>query len=47
MYNDYKPTYLIMVTNQNNNKFYKCFPEGDRFRVEYGRVDSTKTTLFL
>lgn len=46
MYNDYKPTYLIMVTNQNNNKFYNCFPEGDRFRVEYGRVDSTKTTLF-
>lgn len=46
MYNDYKPTYLIMVTNQNNNKFYNCFPEGDRFRVEYGRVDSTKTTLY-
>ena len=39
-----RPTYLIMVTTANNNKFYNCFPEGNTFRVEYGRVDSTSTT---
>lgn len=39
-----KPTYLILVSAQNNNKYYNCFPEGDQFRVEYGRVDVTKTT---
>lgn len=38
-----RPTYLIMVTSQNNNKYYNCFPDGDSFRVEYGRVNSTKT----
>lgn len=39
-----RPTYLIMVTAENNNKYYNCFPEGDNFRVEYGRVNSTRTT---
>lgn len=39
-----RPTYLIMVTTANNNKYYNLFPEGDNFRVEYGRVDATKTT---
>lgn len=39
-----RPTYLIMVTTANNNKYYNLFPEGDRFKVEYGRVDATKTT---
>ena len=39
-----RPTYLIMVTAENNNKYYNCFPEGDNFRVEYGRVNSTQTT---
>lgn len=38
-----RPTYLIMVTAENNNKYYNCFPDGDNFRVEYGRVNSTKT----
>jgi poly [ADP-ribose] polymerase len=41
-----RPTYLIMVTTANNNKYYNCFPEGDQFRVEYGRVDATKTTAY-
>ena len=41
-----RPTYLIMVTTANNNKYYNCFPEGDQFRVEYGRVDVTKTTAY-
>ena len=40
-----RPTYLIMVTDQNNNKFYNCFPEGDNFRVEYGRVNASSTTV--
>ena len=39
-----RPTYLIMVTTANNNKYYNLFPDGDQFRVEYGRVDATKTT---
>ena len=43
---DKKPVFLIMVTEDNHNKFYNCFPEGSQFRVEYGRVDSTKTTLY-
>ena len=33
-----------MITPGNNNKYYNAFPEGDQFRVEYGRVDSTKST---
>lgn len=41
-----RPTYLIMVTTANNNKYYNLFPEGDQFRVEYGRVDATKTTAY-
>ena len=41
-----RPTYLIMVTSVNNNKYYNLFPKGDQFRVEYGRVDATKTTTY-
>lgn len=41
-----RPTYLIMVTTANNNKYYNLFPEGNEFRVEYGRVDATKTTRY-
>ena len=41
-----RPTYLIMCTAQNNNKYYNLFPEGNQFRVEYGRVDATKTTTY-
>jgi poly [ADP-ribose] polymerase len=41
-----RPTYLIFVSADNHNKYYNCFPEGDSFRVEYGRVDSTKTTTY-
>lgn len=41
-----RPTYLIMCTATNNNKYYNCFPEGDQFRVEYGRIDATKTTAY-
>ena len=41
-----RPTYLIMTTAANNNKYYNIFPDGDRIRVEYGRIDSTKTTTY-
>ena len=35
---DYTPKYLVMVSSQNNNKYYKMIPQGDTFRVEFGRV---------
>ena len=41
-----RPTYLVMCSAQNNNKYYNIFPEGDRCRVEYGRIDATKTTVY-
>ena len=41
-----KPTYLIFVSADNHNKYYNLFPEGDQFKVQYGRVDSTKTTKY-
>lgn len=37
-----KTVKLIMVTENNNNKFYSMFEQGDgTFKVEYGRVEST------
>lgn len=41
-----RPTYLVMTTAENNNKYYNMFPEGEKFRVEYGRIDSTKTIKY-
>lgn len=41
-----RPTYLIFVSADNHNKYYNLFPEGDQFKVQYGRVDSTKTTKY-
>ena len=35
---EYTPKYLVMVTDRNNNKYYKMTPQGDNFRVEFGRV---------
>src|ERR1035441_10082906 len=36
---------LIVGTPENNNKYYFLFEQGDgTFKVEYGRVDSTKQT---
>lgn len=36
---DHKPTYLVMVTANNNNKFYRMIPKSDEtFEVEFGRV---------
>jgi poly [ADP-ribose] polymerase len=34
-----------MITEQNNNKYYNCFPNGDgTFTVKYGRVGGHETT---
>lgn len=33
-----KPKYLVMVTPENNNKYYRMIPQGDTFSVEYGRI---------
>lgn len=33
-----KPRYLVMVTANNNNKYYKQIPHGDTWTAEYGRV---------
>lgn len=32
------PVYLVCVTTNNNNKYYRMIPHGDTFEVEYGRV---------
>lgn len=41
---DKKPVYLLMITANNNNKYYKMIPRGDRFVVEYGRVGAAPQT---
>lgn len=39
-----KPRYLVMVTSENNNKFYKQIPVDDNTWIaEYGRIGSTST----
>lgn len=35
---NHTPVYLIMITANNNNKYYRMIPHGDTFEVEYGRV---------
>lgn len=40
-----KPVHLVMVTAENNNKFYDMIPNGDCFTIKYGRIDATCTTL--
>ena len=35
------PVHLVMVTAENNNKFYDMFPEGSSFTVKYGRIGNT------
>ena len=36
----YDPKYLVCVTSNNNNKFYRILPDSDQqgFTVEYGRI---------
>lgn len=38
---DYEEKYLIMVTPNNNNKYYKMVVNGDNWTAEYGRVGAT------
>lgn len=43
----YRELYLVMVTGENNNKFYHMIQEGmydETFIVNYGRVNKTSTT---
>ena len=35
------PVYLVMVSTNNNNKYYRMIPHGDTFDVEYGRVGAS------
>lgn len=35
------PVKLVMVTADNNNKYYNMFPQGSTFLVEYGRVGNS------
>ena len=41
---DKKPVYLLMITANNNNKYYKMIPQGATFTVEFGRVGATPQT---
>lgn len=36
----YKVKYLVMVTANNNNKFYKMIPKGNTVEIQYGRLGS-------
>lgn len=38
---DYEEKYLIMVTSNNNNKYYKMVLSGDKWTAEYGRVGAS------
>lgn len=43
---DKKYAKLVMVTGTNNNKYYEMIYEGGtNFTINYGRIESTKTTL--
>jgi poly [ADP-ribose] polymerase len=43
---DKKYAKLVMVTGANNNKYYEMIYEGgSTFTINYGRIESTKTTL--
>ena len=33
--------YLLMVTENNNNKYYEMIPNGNSFTVKYGRVGAS------
>ena len=37
---------LIMVTENNNNKFYNMIEEGSQIRIEYGRVGAAVRTCY-
>lgn len=43
---DYKPVYLVMVSSNNNNKYYRMLAntDGETFTVQYGRVGASSQT---
>lgn len=42
MAEEYKPRYLVMVSTNNNNKYYRQIPQsGDTWVAEYGRVGAS------
>ena len=43
---NYKYAKLIMITSDNNNKFYEMQEREEDIEVKYGRVDSTCTTIY-
>lgn len=45
MERELRPVHLVMVTAQNNNKFYDMMPKGDVIEIRYGRIDATCTTI--
>ena len=40
-----KPVHLVMITTNNNNKFYDMIPKGDSIEIRYGRINATCTTI--
>lgn len=40
----YSPIYLVMITEDNHNKYYNMFPKGDTFEARWGRVGSHEST---
>ena len=44
MADSFYPRYLIMVTADNHNKFYKQIPHGTTWTAEYGRVGCSSQT---
>jgi len=45
MERELRPVHLVMVTAENNNKYYDMTPKGDVIEIKYGRIDSTCTTI--
>ncbi len=37
---------LIMISSENNNKFYEMLEENGQITVKYGRVESTSVTIY-
>ena len=40
-----KPVHLVMVTTNNNNKYYDMIPQSDHIVIKYGRINATCVTL--
>ena len=40
-----RPVHLVMITTNNNNKFYDMTPRGDLIEISYGRIGATCTKI--